>query len=345
MKKNKYTYYLQNIVITLLFITVLSSCQFEELAEGCDEKGVIMLNLGLDGMSTRAAGDTEETISTVRIFVFAGDVLEVNRLFTKEETNFTNPIRLEVLIGDKEIYVVANESVALAAKLNNVNTKNDLFSITADDITSQLTLPLVMTGSASATVIGITEEIIYLTRVAAKISLQLMKSSVNEADAVEITKVSFISNTSKSTLFPIPPATALTLLYPADYWNHVYALPETLTLTTTSQAIGNFYVYENLGNSHTNKGVATQLELEAIYNNIDTKYRVYINEDITSPGTGNPGDPNSSIVDVNDHYYNIWRNYHYQLTGTISGVGEYTSISVEVKILPWTVHEYAVPLE
>ncbi len=131
-----------------------------------------------------------------------------------------------------------------------------------------------------------------------------------------------------------------------DYWDLDNALLTPLTLTTASQSIGNLYVYENLGNSSDDKEVATQLEIKAKYNNIDTKYSVYINESISSPGTGNPGDPDSSVIDdVEDHFYNIWRNYHYQLIGTISGIGDYTSISVEVKILPWTIHEYAVPLE
>ncbi|MDD4697628.1 MAG: fimbrial protein [Fermentimonas sp.] len=354
MKKKKFTYYLQKIVFTLLGITILASCQFEELAEDCGEdKGVIILNLGLDGMSTRATGDTETTISTVRVFVFAGGVLEVNELFTSNNTNFSDYIQFEVVTGDKEIYVVANENSTLTTVLNSVQSKDALLLIGADVITSVLDFPLVMTGheNATVTVSGITYKTIYLTRVAAKISLQLNKLNENVGD-VKITRVSLFKNSKKSTLFPTPPATALSLTAD-DYMNYTLTLDPIITLSTTSQETGVFYVYENLGNNSENKeDFATQLEIDALYNDIatnykdiSTKYRVYINEEIISPVTVKPGDPNSSTIDPNEHLYNIWRNYHYQLTGTISGIGEYTSISVEVKILPWTVHEYPVVLE
>ena len=354
MRNKKYSYYLQVIFVISLFLTTLSSCQFDELAEDCEEKGLILLNLGVNGMSTRAAGDQlftgDEAITKVRVFVFVGDALEVNRLYSIGESQFDNPFVLEVATGEKDIYVVANESGSLSTALSTVYSKSQLTDLMANTISSPLNLPLLMTGIVNGVeVVELPDPqhnntTVILTRVAAKISLQLMKSSGNEDDVVEITKVSLISNTKKSTLFPVPPATALTLST-EDYFNLDYTLSTPLTLTATSQPINNFYVYENLGNSATNKEVATQLEIEALYNNIETKYRVYINEDIIDPSTVSPGDPNSSVVNIKDHYYNIRRNYHYQLTGTISGLGEYTTLSVKVKILPWTVHEYTVPLE
>ncbi len=352
MKTNKYTYYLQVLIIISLFLTTFSSCQFEELSDNCDKKGLIILNLGIDGLKTRAAGDPlftgDDRIERIRIFVFTGEALEKNQLFTIGNTEFNNPFVLEVATGLKDVYVVANESVDLGNRLLTVTTKSGLNSILADEISSSLSLPLVMTGIKTGVNVVEMEEPehnftdITLTRIVSKISLKFNKNT--DAD-VAITKVSLLRNSKKTVIWNDVGVSGQT------YWDWSYTLPTPLVLSETLTAISdleNIYLYENLAGEE-NKANATQIEVEALYDGIETKYRVYVNEDIESPGSEIPGDPNSSVVesvvDIKDHYYKINRNYHYQLNGTISGLGEYTSISVKVKILPWTVHEYAVPLE
>ena len=357
MRNKKYSYYLQVIFVISLFLTALSSCQFDELAEDCEEKGLIILNLGVDGMSTRAAGDQlfagDEAITKVRIFVFVGDALEVNRLYSIGESQFNNPFVLEVATGLKDIYVVANESGTLETSLASVSSKSGLLDLMADEISSPLSIPLLMTGSIEEieVVENPTSEQnnpeITLTRAAAKISMQFNKAE-GLTDNIKITKVSLLSNAYSSTLFPAATEPTDPTFDTDTYWDLAMSFSTPIDVTTSTPEVAdlkNIYLYENLGNSAGNKAVATQLEIEALYNNIETKYRVYINEDIVNPTVVTPGNPNSSVVDIKDHYYNIKRNYHYELTGTISGLGEYTTISVKVKILPWTVHEYAVPLE
>src|SRR5690554_4270170 len=349
MKYKRHSYcLLQVLIIVLLCLPALISCDNDDVINQKEEKGLIIVNLSMDGLKTRAAGDPlfngDDRIDRIRIFVFTGEALEKNQLFTIGNTEFNNPFVLEVATGLKDVYVVANESVDLGNRLLTVTTKSGLNSILADEISSSLSLPLVMTGIKTGVDVVEMEEPnhnftdITLTRIVSKISLKFNKNT--DAD-VAITKVSLLSNSKKTVIWNAVGVSGQT------YWNWSYALPTPLVLSNTLTAISgqeNIYLYENLAGS-LNKGEAVQLEVEALYNNIETKYRVYVNEDIESPGSEIPGDPNSSVVDIKDHYYKIKRNYHYQLNGTIAGLGEFTTISVKVKILPWTIHEYPVPLE
>jgi len=351
MRNIKYSYYLRVIVVFLLFISALTSCIYDDVVER-EEHGLIIVKLGFDEIETRAAGDilfpgTDAEITKVRIFVFVGEHLEVNRLLTSGQTSFNNPFVLDVLTGPKDIYVVANESATLTSALATVTSKSGLTAILADQISAPLTLPLPMLGSAfNVSVIEKTAPdrnsiTIPLTRIAAKITLRLNKA--NAADDVKITKVMFLKNAGKSTLYPIPPATAVV---GQSYWDFSQSWVTPVDLTTTLGVVsdlGDIYVYENLDGSVIDKTNATQLELEALYNNIPTTYRVYINENVSS--VVNPGDPESSVTNPNDHLYKIKRGHQYNVDGTIVNLGEISTLEVRVKILPWTVHQYKVPLE
>lgn len=350
MKTNKYTYYLQNIVITLLFITAFSSCQFEELAVDCEEKGVIVLNLGVNGMTTRAAGGQlftgDEAITKVRVFVFTGDFLEVNRLYNIGESEFNNPFVLEVTTGLKDIYIVANESGVLSTQLASVNLKSQLFGImseTISEVNGPLDLPLVMTGSRTGVSVETLEGSnhnstdIVLTRIASKLSLRFKKDTSAE---VSITKVSLLNNAGITTIWDNG-----VLNDGANNWNWNHTPDLALPLTSDAAAISNFeniYLYENLTNG--DKSKATQLEVEALYNGIPTKYRVYVNENITS-ASGNAGDPISSEITPADHLYSLKRNYHYQLNGTIKGIGEFDGLSLTTNVLPWNVLPSSISFE
>ena len=326
------------MLVIIALIAPLTSCLQDDLVQQDQERGLIIMNLSGD---TRAAGDVlfldDEKIESVRFFVFVNGVLEKNSLFTSGEATFTNPFVMDVATGTKDIYVVANETTTLTPSLQAITSQASLFALLADEITGVLSLPLVMTGSAlSVSVIeqtdpGTRNEVqITLTRVAAKVSLNLKKGATVDED-VKITKVSLLNNTGKTTLFPTPPSTAS--VAPQSYWNFTKTLtPWVLTSTLSSNSeLGDIYLYENItGGAKTN---ATQLEIEALYNNIETTYRVYLNENVNS--APNPGDANLSETTPSDHLYSLRRGYHYRVNGTIVSMGEFDGLIHSTNVLPW----------
>ncbi|MBF6598466.1 MAG: hypothetical protein ITF98_09625 [Fermentimonas sp.] len=348
MKYKKHTYFRQVITIITLCLTVLMSCFHDEALEMCEEKGLIIVNLATDGLNTRAAGDQlftgDEAITMARIFVFSGDVLEVNKLFVSGETQFVNPFILEVITGTKNIYVVANETSELSTKLASVTSESGLAGLMAQIISAPLSTPLIMTGSTPGVVVGVEEgsnsnnTSVMLTRVAAKISLKFKKDT--DAD-VSITKVSLLNNAGVTTIWDNG------VLNNGDdnwEWNHNLLTP--LVLGSTSLGIEgqeSIYLYENLTNGDKNK--ATRLEVEALYNGVPTKYRVYINENITLPGSGISGDPTSSETDPSSLLYSIKRNHHYQLNGTIIDMGEFDGLTLTTNVLPWDMLQSSISFE
>ena len=336
MKKARFLFKLLSMLVIMALITPLTSCVHDDVVQQDEERGLIIMNLS---GSTRAAGDVlflnDEMIERVRFFVFVGGVLEKNNLFTAGETSFTNPFVLNVVTGTKDIYVVANETATLTPLLQAITSKTALFSLLADEISASPSLPLVMTGRALN--VSVTEQDpahnetqITLTRMAAKVSLKLKKGDrVNEV--IKITKVSLLSNAGKTTLFPTPPSTAS--VAPQSYWNFTKTLtPWELTSTLSSNnELDDIYLYENItGGDKTN---ATQLEIEALYNNIETTYRVYLNENVNS--ATNPGDANLSETTPSDHLYSLRRGYHYRVNGTIVSMGEFDGLIHSTNVLPW----------
>lgn len=338
MKKTRYLLKLLSVLVIIALIAPLASCLHDDVVQQEEERGFIIMNLS---GNTRAAGDVlflnDEKIEKVRFLVFVNGVLEKNNLFTAGEASFTNPFVLNVATGTKDIYVVANETATLTPLLQAVTSKATLFALLADNISESLSLPLVMTGNAlNVSVIEQTdpnirnEVSVTLTRVAAKVSLQLKKGDLVDND-VQITKVSLLSNTGKTTLFPTPPSTAS--VAPQSYWDFTKTLtPWELTSTlSANEELGEIYLYENItGGDKTN---ATELEIEALYNNIQTTYRVYLNENVS--GVVNQGDPNSSVTTPGDHLYSLKRGHHYAVNGTIVNMGKFTGLVHSTFVLPW----------
>ena len=343
MKKIKYPYCLQVFITLVALMATLSSCLSDELVQD-EERGLIIMSL--DGIKTRAAGDPlfagDEEITKVRIFVFINETLEVNRLFTAGETSFNNPFVLDVVTGPKDVYVVANENAELTSVLNGITTKAALKSVPIPGgITTPLSLPLMMTGKALNVQVvnpkpGTNEVTVLLTRAAAKINLELLKNTPN---GVTIKKVSLKSNAGKSTLWE-----SSTPVTGQSYYNYT---------VTPKLVLPPVYVYENLVTAPDNEGNtnATLLEVEAIYDDgtvpggIPTLYTVYLNENVTQPAPV-AGEPyNSESSDDPQYFYKLRRGYEYKLTGTIVDLGAFTLLNTKVKVLPWTVHQYKVPLE
>ena len=322
MRKTVSPFYLPIALLTLLWIAIPSCSIYDYFPE--EEPGIIVVSL--DGVTMRAAGEPintgDEEIKKVRIFVFVGEVLEKNEIFTEGNENFNNPFVLNVVTGNKDVYVIANEDDGLTSKLEIITTKAGLMAVMASDIGSPLTPPLLMTGKATnVSVTTVTESYrntitVPLTRVAAKINLQFKKDT---SASVKITNVKLLNNTVKTSLWNGVTITG------QSYWPHEMNLPSSpLELSTTLVNVGSIYVYENL--TEGGKTNATQLEVEALYNNMPTTYRVYINENVSS-SSGNAGDPISSEVTylsetTEHHYYSIKRNHEYRLIGTIRAIDE-----------------------
>lgn len=339
MKKTRYLFKLLSMLVIIALTAPLTSCLKDDVVKQDEERGLIIMNLS--EVKTRAPSGSlftgDEVIERVRFLVFINGVLEKNTIFTAGETSFTNPFVLNVTTGIKDIYVVANETTTLTPSLQAITNKTALFALLADEISASPVLPLVMTGSSlnvqviEQTDPGSRNEVqVTLTRVAAKVSLQLRKGDLVDKD-VEITKVSLLSNTGKTTLFPSPPSTAS--VAPQSYWDFTKTLsPWELTSNLSVNAeLGDIYLYENItGGDKTN---ATQLEIEAQYNNIQTTYRVYLNENVT--GVVDPGDPNSSITTPSDHLYSLKRGHHYRVNGTIVSMGKFDGLVHSTFVLPW----------
>lgn len=333
--KRKIIYTLFAAAILFLLCAGFNSCSNDADA---DLNGYACMVTSLSNVKTRAGElvtEDDATVEKIRVFVFVptGQV-EKNILYVKDTPEFMNPFSIcDIVQGNKEIFIVANESATL--NLGAVANKSELLAKLADEISGPIdgTQPLLMTGNATVNLTGDQSIEIPLTRVAAKISLNFMKADEN--DDVKITKISLLSNTGKTTLFPVPPATAVAT---QTYWDYSKTLNNPLELQTALipvAEIGDIYVYENLTGG--DKTHATQLEVNALVNDVITTYRVYINENITAPGTGTPGEPGSSTVDGDgaDHLYSIKRNHHYILNGTIVNLGEYNSLLLNTEVLPW----------
>src|SRR5690554_311688 len=53
----------------------------------------------------------------------------------------------------------------------------------------------------------------------------------------------------------------------------------------------------------------------------------------------------SSEITPADHLYSLKRNYHYQLNGTIKGIGEFDGLSLTTNVLPWNVLPSSISFE
>lgn len=336
MKKTGKIKYVLTAMMLMLLLSV-PGCISEDCPE-CYEADKAYILLSIDGVrgTTRSGGlfsnDDDTVIKKLRVIVFNETELEANVLFTSNDDDFDNPFRVQVSPGKKNVYVIANEGAStLSTSLaNTLLTEVGLKALMADDTSGELLSPLVMTGNISdiTLVKGLQQSPVTLTRVSAKINIQLKKGV---DDPVTITKISLLSNTGKT---PLWEGGATIDNQDQTWWNHSTTF-ENHGLTNSFWNAHTVYVYENLGNSSGNKSKATQLELEALYGTVPTTYRVYINENVNVP-TPDSGDPTSSVVgNPADHLYNIKRNHEYQLTGTISGIGEFDGLILNTNVLPW----------
>lgn len=312
------------LALSALFLTALSGCKRSDLRETLEPATV---QLSIPTMTLRGEQLLVEDlpVQTIRILVFnqTGGALDVQQSFTTP-TDLSDWLRVEAHEGAKDIYVIANESSAMSDALNKIVFKQDLLRMAIPDVDSNGTSAdrIVLVGKSESTITltknQTTHTEVALIRSRAKITLDL-NLETKAGDDIIIYSASIDRLPQTSMLFtPDPYRLGDTWIYtkeervvPRNHETTPYILDKTL------------YTYENIGSVADTTDRAPRLVIEALYNGVPTTYTAYIN-DATSDA---------------DHHYALHRNCHYQLTGTITKIGEHNALVLQTKVLPWEVEE------
>ena len=315
------------LALSALLLTVLSGCKRSELRETLEPATV---QLSIPAMTLRGGQLLVEDlpVQTIRILVFnkAGGALDVQKSFSTP-TDLSDWLRVKAHEGEKEIYVIANESPAMSDALNKIVFKRDLLSMAIPETDpSSVTgpKPILMTGQGTATLLkdqNVKAEI-NLIKTRAKITLDLKQKTATD-DEIIIRSVS-ISRLPKASM----------LLTPASYhlgetWVYNKAEKVTLANNATTAYIPDktLYTYESLDSD--TAGHAPILTIEALYNGVPTTYTAYVNDKTSNA----------------NHHYALQRNCHYQLTGTITKIGVHNALLLKTEVLPWDVETSEKKLE
>ncbi|WP_299367576.1 fimbrial assembly protein [uncultured Porphyromonas sp.] len=315
------------LALSALLLTVLSGCQRSELRETLEPATV---QLSIPSMTLRGGQLLVEDlpVQTVRILVFnkAGGVLDAQQSFSTP-TNLSDWLRVKAHEGEKDIYVIANESPAMSDALNKIVFKRDLLGMAIPEtdpssVTDPKPILMIGQGTATLTKEQTTKTEIALIRSRAKITLDLKQETATD-DEIIIRSVS-ISRLPKTSMLLTPNPYSL-----GATW--IYSKAEEATLannaTTTYIPDKTLYTYESLDSDTT--GHAPILTIEALYNGVPTTYTAYVND-----ATSNA-----------DHHYALQRNHHYQLTGTITKIGAHNALLLKTEVLPWDVETSDKKLE
>ena len=316
------------LALSALLLTVLSGCKRSELRETLEPATV---QLSIPAMTLRGGQLLVEDlpVQTIRILVFnkAGGALDAQQSFSTP-TNLSDWLRVKAHEGEKDIYVIANESPAMSDALNKIVFKQDLLGMAIPETDpSSVTdpKPILMIGQGTATLLtnqNVKAEI-DLVKTRAKITLDLKQETATD-DEIIIRSV-LISRLPKSSM----------LLTPASYhlgetW--IYSKAEKVTLVNNAEATSyiadkTLYTYESLDSD--TAGHAPILTIEALYNGVPTTYTAYVNDKTSNA----------------NHHYALQRNHHYQLTGTITKIGAHNALLLKTEVLPWDVETSEKKLE
>ena len=316
------------LALSALLLTVLSGCKRSELRETLEPATV---QLSVPAMTLRGGQLLVEDlpVQTIRILVFnkAGGALDAQQSFSTP-TDLSDWLRVKAHEGEKEIYVIANESPAMSDALNKIVFKRDLLSMAIPDkdpssATEPRPMLLIGQGTATLTKDQKNEVTIALVRSRAKITLDLKQETATD-DEIIIRSVS-ISRLPKTSMLLTPNPYSL-----GATW--IYSKAEEATLVNNAEATSyiadkTLYTYESLDSD--TAGHAPILTIEALYNGVPTTYTAYVN-DATSDS---------------DHHYALHRNCHYQLTGTITKIGVHNALLLKTEVLPWDVETSEKRLE
>lgn len=309
--------YLLFLLIGVLF---LAGCK-ETPSDPAGEDATISLMLG---NSRIRGGDLfvgDDVINKVRVYVFSGGHIEAMQVFSTGEPAFVNPFRVNCTTGEKTIFVVANEPANVSDKLNAVKRPDELDAIKLETETF-LPKPFTMVGRGTVNISSSAGTVLpmSLKRVVAKITLKVRNASEGGAADISIWKVE-LHRGAKSTPLIEGVASA-----PGGFWEGTKPYNAFQPVTAEGFQVWGVddaaYVFENLGSVSDTTSRATYLMIYARYNNINTTYRAYIN------------DENS---DATDHHYSVKRNYHYDLIADIKNLGDADGISLRTEVQPWDV--------
>ena len=318
------------LALSALLLTALSGCKRSELRETLESATV---QLSIPTMTLRGGELLVEDlpVRTIRILVFnkAGGALDAQQSFSTP-TDLSDWLRVKAHEGEKDIYVIANESPAMSDALNKIVFMQDLLGMAIpDEDPSSATdpQPILMVGQGTATLLkdqNVKAEI-DLIKTRAKITLDLLQKT--EADDQVIIRSVSISRLPKASMLltPNPYSLGATWVYPKDGDATLVnnAAPTSYIPDKT------LYTYENIGSVADTTDRAPILTVQALYNGVPTTYTAYVN-DATSDA---------------DHHYALHRNHHYQLTGTITKIGAHNALVLQTKVLPWEVEASEKKLE
>lgn len=317
------------LLASLPFVWLLglaSGCSKEvrDDQKGQEEQAIANVTLGVangelrDG--TLFSGDAQ--IKKLRVMIFRGVVLDTQKVF--EGASLASVVKLEARVGTgRRVVAIANEPAALTPSLDNVLFDHQLPTLVLPEVNQSQDIPLIMFGEKTGVDIpesGNAQVEVSLNRVVAKISLKI-KQATPAADIVEVTSAAIFRNAKHSSLLPLGSVVDKSALWE---WK---SSPLSLTLTNNGapeQIIpdNSLYVYENLATAPLDTvGRAPILMVTALYNGIESAYYAYIND---APG---------------EKQYQIERNHHYQLEGTITKIGAYNGLLLQTKVLPWDKEE------
>ena len=316
------------LALSALLLTVLSGCKRSELRETLEPATV---QLSIPTMTLRGGQLLVEDlpVQTIRILVFnqTGGALDAQQSFSTP-TNLSDWLRVKAHEGEKDIYVIANESPAMSDALNKIVFKQDLLGMAIPETDpSSVTepKPIVMIGQGTATLTKeqTTKTEIALIRSRAKITLDLKQETATD-DEIIIRSVS-ISRLPKTSMLLTPNPYSL-----GATW--IYSKAEEATLVNNADATSyipdkTLYTYESLDSD--TAGHAPILIIEALYNGVPTTYTAYVNDKTSNA----------------KHHYALQRNHHYQLTGTITKIGVHNALLLKTEVLPWDVETSEKKLE
>lgn len=319
------------LALSALLLTALSGCKRSELRETLESATV---QLSIPTMTLRGGELLVEDlpVKTIRILVFnqTGGALDVQKSFTNPTDDLSDWLRVEAHEGEKDIYVIANESPAMRDALNKIVFKQDLLGMAIPDVDPSSATepqPILMIGQGRATLLknqNVQAEI-DLVKTRAKITLDFKQATPVE-DKIIIRSVSISRLPKTSMLFTPAPYTL------GETW--VYNLPKEATLVNNAAPTSyipdkTLYTYENIGSVADTTNRAPILTVQALYNGIPTTYTAYVNDETSKA----------------DHHYALHRNHHYQLTGTITKIGAHNALLLTTRVLPWEVETIDEQLE
>ena len=238
------------LALSALFLTALSGCKRSELRETLEPATV---QLSIPTMTLRGGQLLVEDlpVQTIRILVFnqTGGALDAQQSFSTP-TNLSDWLRVKAHEGEKDIYVIANESPAMSDALNKIVFKQDLLGMAIPETDpSSVTepKPIVMIGQGTATLTKeqTTKTEIALIRSRAKITLDLKQETATD-DEIIIRSVS-ISRLPKTSMLLTPNPYSL-----GATW--IYSKAEEATLVNNADATSyipdkTLYTYERYGRS------------------------------------------------------------------------------------------------